>query len=279
MSTEDPIDTDLLSAWLDDELPPAERARVDTWLRDHPEGAARVRLWAADRDALRARLEPLIAEPVPAHLTRLVLGRGRDGWGAWRWQAAAAVALLALGAALGAGGLWSWQRVAGPTALATAPAVGWPMQAALAHVVYVPEVRHPVEVDVMAGDADTQRKQEEHLARWLTKRLDRPVHLFDLRDQGFRLVGGRLLPDPSGPSAQLMYQQADGPRVTVYLRRPDSAGQDVPAAFRHEQQGRLGMFYWVSGGTGYALVGELPRERLLALAEAIYRQLPGEGPP
>jgi anti-sigma factor RsiW len=38
------------------------------------------------------------------------------------------------------------------------------------------------------------------------------------------------------------------------------------------------MFYWVEGdsahgaATGYALVGELPRERLLALAEAIHRQ-------
>jgi anti-sigma factor RsiW len=38
------------------------------------------------------------------------------------------------------------------------------------------------------------------------------------------------------------------------------------------------MFYWVEGQSehggacGYALVGELPREKLLALAEAIYQQ-------
>lgn len=31
---------------------------------------------------------------------------------------------------------------------------------------------------------------------------------------------------------------------------------------------------WVESGAGYALVGALPRERLLALAEAIYRQHP-----
>ena len=70
-------------------------------------------------------------------------------------------------------------------------------------------------------------------------------------------------------------------RVTVYLRKPDSS---TPASFRYEQQGELGMFYWVegqspSGGpTGYALVGALPRERLLALAEAIYRQGMGNAP-
>ena len=61
-------------------------------------------------------------------------------------------------------------------------------RAAFAHSVYVPEPRHAVEV----------KAQEEHLARWLTRRIDVPVKLFDLRDQGFELVGGRLLPD--GPA-------------------------------------------------------------------------------
>ena len=32
------------------------------------------------------------------------------------------------------------------------------------------------------------------------------------------------------------------------------------------------MFYWVEGPAGYALIGALPREQLLAMAEAIYRQ-------
>ena len=32
------------------------------------------------------------------------------------------------------------------------------------------------------------------------------------------------------------------------------------------------MFYWVEGRSGYALVGPQSRERLLALAEAIYKQ-------
>ena len=83
------------------------------------------------------------------------------------------------------------------------------------------------------------------------------------------LVGGRLLPDIKGPSAQLMYEDASGQRVTVYLRKPESS---TPAAFRYDQQGDLGLFYWVDGTVGYALAGKLPRERLLALAQAIYAQ-------
>lgn len=273
-----PIDTERLNAWLDDELPPQERAEVEAWLRDHPDDAARVRLWAADAQALRARLEPVLAEPVPQRLEQIVWSRGpatvNAGW--QRWAAAALV--FVLGGGVGAMLTWRIDAAQSRQRTAAAAAQGWVQRAKVAHVVYTPEVRHPVEVQ--------GKGQEDHLAGWLTKRLDVPVKLYDLRAQGFELVGGRLLPDASGPSAQLMYQEivlpggagnpdAKPTRVTVYLRKPDD---ETPAAFRYEQQGALGMFYWVEGRSerggpcGYALVGELPRERLLALAEAIYRQ-------
>ena len=271
-----------LNAWLDGELPADQRAEVDAWLGEHPEDAARVRLWAADGEALRARLDSVLAEAVPQSLTQMVLNAvpAPPPWTGWqRW--AAALALFLLGGATGAALMWRLQPAPAAMAATNAPAA-WVQRAAVAHSVYVPEVRHAVEV----------KAQEEHLSRWLTKRLDVPVKLFDLRAQGFELVGGRLLPDAAGPSAQLMYQAitttapgasgaagtapaAKPVRVTVYLRKPESA---TPAAFRFEQQGELGMFYWVEGQsphggpTGYALVGALPRERLLALAEAIYQQ-------
>ncbi len=275
-----------LNAWLDGELPADQRTEVDAWLREHPEDAARVRLWAADGEALRARLDSVVAEAVPQRLTQLVLNAVPASPAAWArvdpWRWAAALALFVLGGATGAALMWRLQPAPAGLAAANAPAA-WVQRAVLAHSVYVPEGRHAVEV----------KAQEEHLSRWLTRRLDVPVKLFDLRAQGFELVGGRLLPDGAGPSAQLMYQAIAGPpasgsgavastpvaakplRVTVYLRKPDSS---TPAAFRYERQGELGMFYWVEGQsphggpTGYALVGALPRERLLALAQAIYHQ-------
>jgi anti-sigma factor RsiW len=275
----DKFDPELLHAWFDNELTAEQRADVEAWLREHPEEAARVRLWAADAQALRARLEPVLAEPVPERLSQLVWNRPPQTIGSsWpRWAAAAAV--FVLGGATGAALMWTAKPVAPRTMASAGASGGWVQRAAMAHSVYVPEVRHPVEV----------RAQEEHLSRWLTRRLTVPVKLFDLRDQGFELVGGRLLPDAAGPSAQLMYQAIAPPgspppapgaqpqRVTVYLRKPEAG---TPAAFRFEQQGELGMFYWVEGqsasggATGYALVGALPRERLLAMAESIYRQMP-----
>lgn len=260
--TEQRISDEELSAWVDGELAPADAARVQAWLEAHPEDAARVQRWAVDRDDLRALFGPPAEETVPAALRDLVTRHA----GPPRWALAAAAAGLLVAGALGGGGaVWQWQRHGGAPQGATAPQ-GWVQRAAYAHSVYVPEPRHAVEV----------RAQEEHLARWLTRRIEVPVKLFDLRDQGFELVGGRLLPDGAGKSAQLMYQDGQGVRVTVYLRKPE-AGAD--AAFRYERQGELGMFYWVEAGAGYALVGALPRATLLALAEAIYRQHPDVLPP
>ena len=263
-----------LSAWVDGELAPADRARVEAWLADHPEDAARARRWAADRDTLREHFAPLADQPLPpALLARVWRGTGPENTG-WlerlpRWAiVASAAGLLIGGALLGGAGVWQWQQreMAGLQArLAAGTAQGWVQRAALAHSVYVPEPRHAVEV----------RAQEEHLARWLTRRIQVPVKLFDLRAQGFELVGGRLLPDGPGKSAQLMYQDAHGVRVTIYLRKPE---QGTDAEFRYERQGDLGLFYWNEEGCGYALVGPLPRETLLALAEAIYKQHPAATP-
>jgi anti-sigma factor RsiW len=257
----------VLGAWLDGELDADEHARITAWLAEHPADAQRVQGWAADRDALRAQFAPVAEEPVPPALARTVWrGAPQPRWA----RAAVAAGLLVTGALGGGVAGWYGRSVAepaqasaarGPASLQPTASAAWVQRAALAHSVYVPEQRHPVEV----------RAQEEHLARWLTRRTTIPVKLFNLHDQGFDLVGGRLLPDSAGPSAQLMYQDAAGQRVTVYLRKPEA---DTPAAFRYEQQGTLGLFYWVEAGAGYALAGTLPRERLLALAQAIYQQQP-----
>lgn len=265
----DRINDELLSAWVDGELDAVERERVQASLHDYPQDMARVQAWAADRAALADLFNPVLEEPAPAALHAAVWRRASEAPPA-RWAiAAAAAGLLTAGALLGGASVWQWQQQRQAelvahlrTQLAPGTAQGWVQRAAFAHSVYVAEPRHAVEV----------KAQEEHLSRWLTRRIDIPVKLFDLQAQGFELVGGRLLPDGPGKSAQLMYQDAQQGRVTVYLRKPEQ-GTDV--AFRYEQQGPLGMFYWVEEGAGYALVGELPRQTLLDLAQAIYKQHPG----
>jgi anti-sigma factor RsiW len=273
MNTPSVIEDSVLSAWLDGELEPARRAEVEAWLQQHPEAAARVRLWSADRDALRARFASVIDEPVPQPLARSVWAR--QGYLARpAWPLAAAVAAFVIGGVAGGLGGWQWRGQydsASASARAASPA-GWVQRAALAHRVYTAEQRHPVEVNLATTGEAQRSEQEAHLQQWLTRRVDLPVKLFDLRAEGFTLVGGRLLPDgPNGVSALLMYEQPGGARVTVTLRR---AAESVPAAFRFERQGDVSLFYWVEGRAGYALAGALPRERLLALAQSIYAQQP-----
>lgn len=259
------ITDETLSAYVDGELEAADRDAVEAWLQAHPEDQARVQAWQADRAALSALFNPVLNEPAPPALRELVWRRA----GPPRWaMAAAAAGLLLAGGVLGGAAVWQWQGRAHQAQLAqvkqqlaAGTAQGWVQRAAFAHSIYTNEPRHAVEVGA----------QEEHLSRWLTRRIDIPVKLFDLKAQGFDLVGGRLLPDGPGKSAQLMYQDEMKRRVTVYLRKPE---QGASTAFRFEQQGKLGMFYWVEEGAGYALVGELPKDTLLALAKSIYDQHP-----
>jgi anti-sigma factor RsiW len=136
--------------------------------------------------------------------------------------------------------------------------------AAAAHLVYTAEVRHAVEVPAT---------EEEHLATWLGRRLDVPLRVPDLSKSGYELVGGRLLPAGKGvPAAQLMYQDQGGRRLTLYMR---AAPDHERTAFRFSQEGKLSALYWEDGRTAWVLVGELPREQLLALANQVYAALQG----
>ena len=62
---------------LDGELDTAAAAEVQAWLQAHPESAARVRQWAADRDALRTHFAQVLTEPVPFYLGDAALPDGQ----------------------------------------------------------------------------------------------------------------------------------------------------------------------------------------------------------
>ena len=163
----------------------------------------------------------------------------------------------------------------------SAPVQRFAQQASVAHAVYQPEVRHPVEVTAA---------QQDHLVQWLSKRLDRPLKVPVLSSQGYELVGGRLLPGDTGARAQFMYQNGTGQRITLYLGAltPAAAAQaeinkppaplpvqptPTTTAFQFTQEGPVPGFYWTDAGFGYALNGQLSRTELLELATAVYPQL------
>jgi anti-sigma factor RsiW len=137
-----------------------------------------------------------------------------------------------------------------------------PARAARAHLVYASEVRHPVEVDAT---------QQDHLVKWLSKRLGTELKVPVLSKEGFELLGGRLLPGNEGPVAQFMYQEASGKRLTLYVTRPHQG--DELTAFRFAQEGPVSVFYWIDRECGYALSGEVDRPTLARVASTVYKQL------
>jgi len=242
-----PITEAELHAYVDGALPEGDRAGIEAWLASHPEDAERLRAYAEQNTLLRSFYNPVLEEPVPA---KLLAVRPRAWWGY-----AAAAGIFALGIGLG----WFVRGV-----FITAQVVPVPLarQAAIAHVVYSPEVRHPVEVT-----AD----EEEHLVRWLSKRLGTALKAPKLAPLGYELVGGRLLSGPQGPVAHFMYQDARGQRLTLYVSR--QRGEPRDTAFRFSQEERVSVFYWVDGNFGYALSGEVRRDQLLKVADVVYKQL------
>jgi anti-sigma factor RsiW len=136
-------------------------------------------------------------------------------------------------------------------------------RAAVAHAVYSPEVRHPVEVG-----AD----QEQHLVAWLSKRLGVKVKAPNLSEAEMSLVGGRLLPGETGPVAQFMYQTERGRRLTLYVRAETGPHREI--AFRYARENNVAVFYWIERECAYAIASaDLNKEELLRIATMVYKQL------
>jgi anti-sigma factor RsiW len=255
-----------LHAYVDGALERQRRVEVEAYLARYPEDAERVRAYQAQNEALRGQFKAVLAEPLPASLLALAaqplkaqVERGKPSTLKFLLAQRLAAGLLVATVSGVAGWLahgqyQSAQRLAG--------AVPLPRQAAVAHAVYSPDVRRPVEVT-----AD----QEEALVKWLSKRLGTPVSPPQLGVLGYELVGGRLLPGNTGPVAQFMYQDASGQRMTLYVTTENAEKEET--GFRFAREGQVNVFYWVDGKFGYALSAGIDKGELAKVATAVYDQI------
>lgn len=248
------VTADDLNAYVDGELPEARRAEVAAWVAANPDAAGAVAAYRAQNQALQAAFNPVLQEPVPARLREAARPK------VWRiWARHAAIAALYIAVGVGFGWFGAQRLIPKPMPPEVA---GFGERAAVAHAVYAPEVRHPVEV---AAD------EQAHLVAWLSKRLGTPLKAPVLTGAGYELVGGRLLPDSHSPAAQFMYQDGQGKRITVYVRVDDA--KNTETAFRWLKEGNVMVCFWIDGPIGYALAGELDRKEMYRLAKLVYQQL------
>lgn len=175
---------------------------------------------------------------------------------------------LFLGAAIGVAASWTFLEWHSPRSAARDSDSILTQRAALAHAIYAPEVRHPVEV---------RADDKAHLTAWLSKRLEADVRPPELDAEGFALVGGRLLPGEALfpraplPAAQFMYESASGRRITLYVR---NAGLDERRTQpRYARVSGVGVFRWIDGRLACALAsGDIGRGELRRLTESVQRQ-------
>ncbi len=236
-----------LHAYVDERLDAVRRSKVEAWLAIHPLDMERINAYRSQNEMLHTLFDPVLDEA----LTLQMESPRKSYTPLWRYAAMAGGMVMS--------GILGWSLHGANT---DTPMLAMARQAAIAHVVYTPEVLHPVEVG-----AD----REAHLVKWLSKRLGTEIKPPHLHEAGFELVGGRLLPGNSGPSAQFMYQDARGQRLTLYLSHKPADKDE--SAFRYAQEGKVGVFYWIDGTLSYALSGEIEKPALLNVANAVYHSL------
>lgn len=265
-----PITEADLHAYVDRQLSPERAALVEQYIAARPDEQARVRDWQQQNLLLHKLLDPVVDEPLPMGLPL------KPPETTMPWRALAAGVLVAV---VSGGTAWSLRghldaeatRLA-LAALSTPPTTtpasgdgalpGFAHRAAIAHAVYSPDARRPVEVG-----AD----QEQALVTWLTRRMGAAVRPPALANLGYELIGGRLLPGDKGPVAQFMYGAAGGQRLTLYVTR-EVTGSDS-TAFRFGADGPVNVFYWVEDQFGYAISAGADRAELMRVSQEVYRQL------
>ena len=266
------IDEDDFQAFVDGQLSPEVCRTVMTYLAAHPDESERMSDYHKLSEGLHQQFDEVLYEPLPKRLrvdtyrkNRSLIERVRSWFEIDVRTFAPKFAAVAVLMAASAGGGW-WMNSSYTQTMQETPAMSFARQAASAHMLYAPELRHPVEFG-----AD----QQDSLLLWLAERMGEQVHAPSLQEIGFGLVGGRLLPAAEQAAAQLMYENPDSHRITLYIRErwnaPIQGAKEGSVSYFGE--GGLSMVYWVEGSFAYALIGELDREQLFATAKAVRQQV------
>ncbi|OYW18779.1 MAG: hypothetical protein B7Z52_04550 [Burkholderiales bacterium 12-64-5] len=278
-----------LHAFVDGRLPAERQVEIAAYLAARPEDAQRLEAYRAHKRELHALFDPVLDEQPPQRLLKSARPRAvpQTPWYLQRLAAGIAIAVISgatgwgLRGGLPAGGDDAGRMAAAAPAergLTLASAGGFAQRAAVAHAVYSPDPRRPVEVDAA---------HEDQLVAWLSKRMGAPMKPPYLQAQGYTLEGGRLLPGGQGPVAQFMYRNELGSKLTLYVSNdvadvgsaagPDKALQasvkNTDTAFRFAREGAVNVFYWVDGPFGYALSSDADRSVLAQVSAEVYRQL------
>ena len=166
-----------------------------------------------------------------------------------RWRSAAGIVLaLAIGAASG----WWAHGPQRPTEIARLS-----VEAVSAYRVFANDTADGIEL---------RPDNRLELSASLTQKLGRSVALPDLSQLGYHLLGGRVLAAMYGPAAMLIYEDAQGNRMTIYIQ-PMRIGEETP--MRSVDAGVVDGYAWINRQIGYSVMSEGDRARLHSIANQV----------
>jgi len=255
-----------LQAYVDGQLEGRQRAEVEAYLATNPAEAVRLAAYRDQNITLHALFDPGRDNKLELPPDLAALGRQLQH-GLDRTEARAPKARRPT------------RRLAACVALVvSAGAAGW-----LAMEQSVWRDDPLVALTRQASDASAQlasnkaaapavQSEDLKVASWLAALPgDTPQQLPDLEALGFGLAAQQVIRTASGqPAAQLLYQDESGQRVTLYMRAGGTADQ---ITFTFTKVGEDAQFFWQDEHMGYSLVGRMPQDKLLRIAEAINQSL------
>lgn len=251
-----------LMAYLDRSLDATRAAAIEAALALDPDLRSRLAEWQHQNALIASLYQPAFSEPLPSRFdVRRMEADRQETRHIWQSLAAAAVLCLAIGA--GSGWYLAKSDIGVSSAEITQQAFAGLMDNALAaHRLYAEDLTRPVEVAGNAGDA---------LGTWLSKRLDRKLTIPNLEKVGWHLVGGTLVPAGDKPGAQIMYEDGEGRRLTLFFTPVLRQQENAPPRFATSAD--LNVMNWSDGGLNCTIVAPITRQDIKQIAAEIYDQL------
>lgn len=241
-----------LIAYVDDQMPLARRAAVESYLSARPDEAARVMADLAHRDALRAAL----CGPVPASPAvrgaAAKLDRALSGGAAWQIRRAAAVMML-----VGAG--WfahSFFGMTGPSVAAHSPPD------------FVEDAVHAYRTAVVRAGLPSQPQATGYDRAELNRGTG--IAMPDL-PRSWQVEDVQVFPADGGQAIEMVLDTPDKGRLFLFAATTPRFDVIAPSTTRTEAGATV---YWQVGQTAYALSGALPDDVIarhaVQLAASVY---------
>jgi len=244
------IDDDMLVAYVDGELSEFDKKRVEKFLDQNPEAAARVADWQSNDLAL------IDAFSLDGEHSNNEQHQGDDysSPSSGRWQQLTKYAIAAcLFLAVGFGGGLSFSLLPfGKSENYQLQVAGW---AAEAHEIFATDENRPGEFDLASS---------VQAVKWLRQRVGVGVSVPDLSKDDLKFLGIRLVGQGGEPAALMTFETGDAQRVSVFVRSNDQPPKQSGYWFFHGEDKTTCV--WLNATIAFSVTGELPDAQLKSIA-------------